>query len=103
MAPDMIDAFNRIATVRGHKAIQKVVFPFEGQIKTASGERAGHRLDAGIGLVYGFVLASLDAIGDHVKSSDDLIWHETAKVAYDLLAHLAQFFSPTAPLRIELL
>ena len=102
MTPDVIHALHGIATVGGHKAVQKVVFPFEGQVKAAPGKGAGHRLDAGIRLVYRLALAALDAIGDHVEGGDDLIRHEAAKVAYDFLARIVQLPGALAPFRIEL-
>jgi hypothetical protein len=87
----------------GYKAVEEIVFSVESQVEAAPGKRAGHRLDAGIRLVYRRALAALDAVGHHIEGSDDLIRHEAAEIAYDFVARVVQLPGALAPFRIELL
>jgi len=99
----MVHALHGIAAMGGYKAVQKIVFPFESQIETAPGKGTGHWLDTGVRLVYGRALAALDAVGYHIECSDDLIRHEAAKIAYDLLARIVQLPGALAPFSVKLL
>ena len=81
-----VHALHGIAAMGGYKAVEKIVFPFESQVKTAPGKGTGHWLHAGVRLVYGRALAALDAVGDHIEGSDDLVRYEQAKIAYDISA-----------------
>jgi len=101
--PDMVHPLHGIAAMGGYKAVQEIVFPAESQVETAPGKRASHWLDAGVRLVYGRALTALDAVGHHIKCSDDLIRHEAAKVAYDLLARIVQLPGAVAPFGVKLL
>jgi hypothetical protein len=87
----------------GDKTVQKIVFSFESQVEAAPSERTSHRLDAGVGLIYGRALAALDAVGHHIEGSDDLIRHETAKVTDDFFTRIVQLPGAFAPFRIKLL
>jgi hypothetical protein len=101
LPPDMVHAFDGVATVGGDEAVKEGVIALDGHIEAAPGEGAGHGFDVGVRPVDGLAHTALDAVGDHVKGGDDFIGDETAKISDDFFARIVQLPGAFASLRVE--
>jgi hypothetical protein len=101
--PNLVQAIHRIAAVWRHKAIEEVVFSFQGQIEATAGKRASHGFYKGIRLVNRIALAPLNTIRNHIKGRDNFIGNKATKVTDHFLTRIMQFPCTTSPILIKLI